>query len=33
VRSIEVVEDYKHLWDGQGGFREDNQYYGISAEI
>ncbi len=33
VRSIELVEEYTHLWDGQGGFREDNQYYGTSAEI
>ncbi len=33
VRSIELVDAYTHLWDGQGGFREDNQYYGTSAEI
>jgi len=33
VRSIELVDEYTHLWDGQGGFREDNQHYGISAEI
>ena len=33
VRSIELVEEYNHIWDGQGGFREDNQFYGTSAEI
>ncbi len=33
VRSIELVDEYTRLWDGQGGFREDNQYYGTSAEI
>jgi len=33
LRSIEFVEDYSHIGLGQGGFREDFQYYGISAEI
>ncbi len=33
LRSIELVEDYAHLWDGQGGFREDIQFYGRGAEI
>jgi methionine sulfoxide reductase catalytic subunit len=33
VRSIELVDEYTHIWDGQGGFREDNQYFGRSAEI
>lgn len=33
LRSIEFVEDYRHIGEGQGGFREDFQYYGISAEI
>jgi methionine sulfoxide reductase catalytic subunit len=31
--SIELVEDYRHIGGGQGGFREDVQYYGTSAEI
>lgn len=33
VRSIELVDQYTQLGDGQGGFREDNQFYGTSAEI
>jgi len=33
LRSIEFVEDYGHCGKGQGGFREDFQYYGASAEI
>lgn len=33
LRSIELVEDYRHVGSGQGGFREDEQYYGTSAEI
>lgn len=33
LRSIELVADYSHLGDGQGGFREDIQYYGRGAEI
>src|SRR5690348_4943049 len=33
LRSIEFVEDYRHIGEGQGGFREDFQYYGTSAEI
>src|SRR5581483_2281570 len=33
LRSIELVEDYAGVWGGQGGFREDVQYYGASAEI
>jgi methionine sulfoxide reductase catalytic subunit len=33
LRSIEFVEDYHHVGKGQGGFREDVQYYGTSAEI
>ena len=33
LRSIELVEDYAHIWDGQGGFREDIQFYGRGAEI
>ena len=33
LRSIELVTDYTHLGEGQGGFREDFQYYGKKAEI
>jgi sulfoxide reductase catalytic subunit YedY len=33
LRSIELVADYTHLGEGQGGFREDVQFYGTSAEI
>jgi methionine sulfoxide reductase catalytic subunit len=33
LRSIELVEDYSHVGLGQGGFREDFQYYGRGAEI
>ncbi len=33
LRSIELVEDYRRIGGGQGGFREDEQYYGTSAEI
>lgn len=33
IRSMDVVSDYSTLGDGQGGFREDIQYYGSSAEI
>lgn len=33
LRSIEIVADYHSIWDGQGGFREDIQYYSMGAEI
>jgi DMSO/TMAO reductase YedYZ molybdopterin-dependent catalytic subunit len=33
LRSIEFVKDYHHIGEGQGGFREDVQFYGTSAEI
>ena len=33
LRSIEFVADYSHIGEGQGGFREDFQYYGRGAEI
>jgi DMSO/TMAO reductase YedYZ molybdopterin-dependent catalytic subunit len=33
VRSIELVEDYRQLGEGQGGYREDVQYYGPEAGI
>jgi methionine sulfoxide reductase catalytic subunit len=31
LRSIELVEDYHELGDGQGGFREYTQFYGPEA--
>jgi len=33
LRSIELVQDYRLLGDGQGGFREDTQFYGAEAGI
>ncbi len=33
LRSIELVEDYSKVGLGQGGFREDFQYYGRGAEM
>jgi len=33
LRSLELVEDYHQLGDGQGGFREDTQFYGPEAGI
>lgn len=33
LRSIELVKDYSAVGQGQGGFREDFQYYGTGAEI
>jgi DMSO/TMAO reductase YedYZ molybdopterin-dependent catalytic subunit len=33
ICAIEVVEDYSHIGEGQGGWHEDNQYYGTGAGI
>jgi DMSO/TMAO reductase YedYZ molybdopterin-dependent catalytic subunit/thiosulfate reductase cytochrome b subunit len=33
LKSIELVEDYRTVGEGQGGYREDFQYYGTGAEI
>lgn len=33
LKSIELVEDYRGIGEGQGGYREDTQYYGTGAEI
>jgi sulfoxide reductase catalytic subunit YedY len=33
LRSIEIVDDYKKIGDGMGGYREDVQHYGIGASI
>ena len=33
LRSIELIEDYRTQGDGQGGSREDAQFFGRGAEI
>ncbi len=33
IKSIELVDDYRRVGEGQGGYREDFQYYGTGAEI
>lgn len=33
LRSISFVKEYNHIGEGQGGLREDYQYYGHGAEI
>jgi methionine sulfoxide reductase catalytic subunit len=33
IRRIELVADYRHLGAGQGGWREDHQYYSQEAGI
>jgi DMSO/TMAO reductase YedYZ molybdopterin-dependent catalytic subunit len=33
IRSMELVDDYRHLGEGEGGFREDTQFYGSEAGI
>lgn len=33
LHSIEVTDDYRHFGKGQGGYREDSQYYGPEAGI
>ena len=33
LRSIELVADYHTIGQGQGGYREDIQFYGKGAEI
>lgn len=33
LKAIELVEDYRSVGEGQGGYREDFQYYGTGAEI
>jgi DMSO/TMAO reductase YedYZ molybdopterin-dependent catalytic subunit len=33
LRSIELVEDYRHIFDGLGGYREDVQHFGVGAPI
>ena len=33
LRSIELVSSYHQIWEGQGGFREDVQFYSRGAEV
>jgi sulfoxide reductase catalytic subunit YedY len=33
LRSIEIVDDYRKVGNGLGGYREDVQHYGIGASI
>jgi hypothetical protein len=33
LRSIEVVEDFRLIGDGEGGEREDEQQYDMGATI
>lgn len=33
LSSIELVEDYRGFGRGQGGYREDTQFYGPEAGI
>ena len=33
IRSIELVDDLSKIGQGQGGYREDDQYFGTQAEI
>ena len=33
LSKIEFVIDYAHIYDGQGGFREDIQHFAMEAGI
>ena len=33
IKSIELVDDFSKIGQGQGGYREDDQYFGTEAEI
>jgi methionine sulfoxide reductase catalytic subunit len=33
LRSIELIQDYRTVGEGQGGSREDAQFFGRGAEI
>lgn len=33
IAAIEIVEHYREIGMGQGGFREDQQYYSSAAGI
>lgn len=33
IKAIELVEDYRNLFDGEGGYNEDHEFFGYKAEI
>ncbi len=33
IQAIELVDDYRHLGSGQGGYNEDHEYYGYHMPI
>jgi sulfoxide reductase catalytic subunit YedY len=33
IRAIELVEDVKRVYKGEGGYNEDNEYFGELANI
>ena len=33
LRAIELVEDYRTVGDGRGGYREDVIFFGVGADI
>jgi hypothetical protein len=33
IRGIELVNDFRHLGAGQGGYNEDHEFYGYRMPI
>jgi methionine sulfoxide reductase catalytic subunit len=33
LRSVEIIEDYRKVREGQGGYHEDVMYFGMGASI
>ncbi len=33
IKAIEFIDDYRNIGQGQGGWREDQQYYANAAGI
>jgi methionine sulfoxide reductase catalytic subunit len=33
LKTIELVQDYRTVGQGQGGYREDFEHYGTGAEV
>ena len=33
IARIELIDDYRHLGQGQGGWREDNMFYSPAVAI
>jgi sulfoxide reductase catalytic subunit YedY len=33
IKAIELVEDYRNRFDGEGGYNEDHEFFGYKAEI